>query len=70
MKVLAKDNTNMTDWVANNSDIPEEKVPEENLVEMRDEEIELEADQPNSWNTLEEVLEPGLQWKSMQPGGY
>ena len=47
LKVLAKENNKMTDWVVKSSDISEVMAPEENLVEMRDEEIEIEADQPN-----------------------
>ena len=41
------ENTKMTDWVVKKSDVSEEIAPEENLVEMRDEEIAIEADQPN-----------------------
>ena len=47
LKVLAKENNKMTDWVVKSSDISEVMAPEENLVEMRDEEIAIEADQPN-----------------------
>jgi hypothetical protein len=36
LKVLAKENTKMTDWVVKKSDISEEMAPEENLVEIRD----------------------------------
>ena len=42
MKMLAKEKTKMSDWMNMNKE-----VPEENQIQIKDAEIETEADQPD-----------------------
>ena len=44
---MAKENAKVTDWIAKKLDMSAEVAQEESLVEMRDDEIAMEAYQPN-----------------------